>query len=517
MAAKLFRHAKLDVNALCQLASSLRHGRPCSCDPDQAPQGGSLYWVVFVVFDDAVEWVFRSPRPDGVVQADETISKLLASEAATLRYIRSHSAIPVPEVYAYSPSKNNDIGVPYILMSKAAGFLLRKKWENPGLQQTALSTEEKSKILSQLGTITWQLSQLRFEEIGSLFEDNGHIQIKSCLSRGLVESERDTLDDLPRGPFSSEMLYFDALVSGFLQHVECLQLFHHCFLAPIPTRKNYDDHEEFRKACDHWNNFVILGSKIDGSDNRVDYTIVGDFLREMVSKETLWPSRNINAKGFPLHHPDLSVNNIFINDNCDITCIIDWAFCSSVPASILFMAPGLPMSRDELDAPLVAAFEEGLNEAMQADHGEDSMQIYHHTPAMFPAKRIIWSFSRLISFDSIGDYYLFDNIWQLSDQNNVDFLTFFRLKESSDHYLQLHKEMRQYDEPPDVTKKQEIELSQRDMLGLTVSRKLSLVSEWTSRYRKDDTQGIRRNGGHFVADDKLWRWILNSLEQAGLS
>ncbi|KAI1911238.1 hypothetical protein LOZ39_006254 [Ophidiomyces ophidiicola] len=509
MAAKLFRHAKLDVNALCQLASSLRHGRPCSCDPDQAPQGGSLYWVVFVVFDDAVEWVFRSPRPDGVVQADETISKLLASEAATLRYIRSHSAIPVPEVYAYRSSLYSH--------EQSSRFSAQKEVGKPRI--TANSSVNGREIQDSITTRNYnlQLSQLRFKEIGSLFEDNGHIQIKSCLSRGLVESERDTLDDLPRGPFSSEMLYFDALVSGFLQHVECLQLFHHCFLAPIPTRKNYDDHEEFRKACDHWNNFVILGSKIDGSDNRVDYTIVGDFLREMVSKETLWPSRNINAKGFPLHHPDLSVNNIFINDNCDITCIIDWAFCSSVPASILFMAPGLPMSRDELDAPLVAAFEEGLNEAMQADHGEDSMQIYHHTPAMFPAKRIIWSFSRLISFDSIGDYYLFDNIWQLSDQNNVDFLTFFRLKESSDHYLQLHKEMRQYDEPPDVTKKQEIELSQRDMLGLTVSRKLSLVSEWTSRYRKDDTQGIRRNGDHFVADDKLWRWILNSLEQAGLS
>lgn len=55
---------------------------------------------------------------------------------------------------------------------------------------------------------------------------------------------------------------------------------------------------------------------------------------------------------------------------------------------------------------------------------------------------------------------------------------------------------------------------QRDMVGLAVSRKLTLVSEWTSRYRKIDNKGIRRNGSIFVADDRLWKWILRSLEQA---
>ncbi|QSS65473.1 hypothetical protein I7I51_06316 [Histoplasma capsulatum] len=54
------------------------------------------------------------------------------------------------------------------------------------------------------------------------------------------------------------------------------------------------------------------------------------------------------------------------------------------------------------------------------------------------------------------------------------------------------------------------------MVGLTVSRKLTLVSEWTCRYRKHDPKGIRRNGNNFVADDKLWKWVLESLNQAGL-
>jgi len=45
--------------------------------------------------------VLRSPRTDGGIKSDETNLILLASEAATLKYIKANSAIPVPEVFAY--------------------------------------------------------------------------------------------------------------------------------------------------------------------------------------------------------------------------------------------------------------------------------------------------------------------------------------------------------------------------------------------------------------------------------
>ncbi|OAL73061.1 protein kinase subdomain-containing protein [Trichophyton violaceum] len=482
MPLSIFRYAVFNVDALCQLASSLRFGRCCCCDVTQVPVGGSLYWAVFVYFDDGVEWVFRSPRYDGAIRSLATIQKLVASEAATLKYINSYSAIPVPEVYAYSCSKDNSVGVPYILMSKAKGSPLSTKWEPRGSQKSALSLKEKAKVLSQLGSITWQLSQLRFEKIGSLFEEeDGHFRVGSCLSRGLVDFNRDSLDELPRGPFCCENEYVDALVSGFLQHAECLQLHHHCFFAPLPTRKRYNNDSEYRRACEQWNNFVTLGSKIDGSDNRTDYMVVGHSLRAIAStwtmKGTAAGPRDTNLE-FVLHHPDLNVNNIFVDDDCTITCIIDWAFCSSVPLSVLLMAPGLPQSRDELEAPLIAAFEDGL-----------------------------------MSLDSLGDYSQFKEIWQLSDQNNLDFSTFFQSQQRSDSYVKKHEEMKQDDEPVDRVMRGEAAYFQRDIVGLAVSRKLTLVSEWTSRYRKNDNKGIRRSGSIFVADDRLWKWVLRSLEQ----
>lgn len=58
--------------------------------------------MISLVFDDGVEWVFRSPRPYKYYGLTEEIAAtVLASEAATLKYIKANSSIPVPEVFSY--------------------------------------------------------------------------------------------------------------------------------------------------------------------------------------------------------------------------------------------------------------------------------------------------------------------------------------------------------------------------------------------------------------------------------
>jgi hypothetical protein len=97
--ANIFLHAKFNLQALLRLAERLRN-RPCSCNLSQKPLSGSLNWVIFLTFDDGVEWLFRSPRT--YYGLDEEIAgRLLASEAATLKYIKENSSIPVLEVFSY--------------------------------------------------------------------------------------------------------------------------------------------------------------------------------------------------------------------------------------------------------------------------------------------------------------------------------------------------------------------------------------------------------------------------------
>jgi serine/threonine protein kinase len=123
-----------------------------------------------------------------------------------------------------------------------------------------------------------------------------------------------------------------------------------------------------------WNDFVAVRGKTDSSDNRLDYIIVGDALRDIVRKLELL---TVNSETFPLCHPDLSVNNIYVDDDYNITCIIDWAFASSIPESMLLTTPGLPQYRDEISSELHIPFIDGFISAMPRSIEERSIHRYH--------------------------------------------------------------------------------------------------------------------------------------------
>lgn len=100
--ANIFARGKFDAAALLQIARNIRQV-PCWCDEGQDPKDGSFNWVIFICFQDGVEWVFRSPRSsDSYGLKQDIASELLASEVATLKYLRAKSDIPVPEVFSYS-------------------------------------------------------------------------------------------------------------------------------------------------------------------------------------------------------------------------------------------------------------------------------------------------------------------------------------------------------------------------------------------------------------------------------
>jgi hypothetical protein len=101
MSGGIFAYAKFNLDALLLLAKKLR-GHPCTTDISKRPKTGSLNWVIFIVFNDGVEWVLRSPRngPMAIV-TNESASKMLISEASTLKYLKEFTSVPVPEVYSF--------------------------------------------------------------------------------------------------------------------------------------------------------------------------------------------------------------------------------------------------------------------------------------------------------------------------------------------------------------------------------------------------------------------------------
>jgi hypothetical protein len=184
--------------------------------------------------------------------------------------------------------------------------------------------------MSQLGAIMSELSDHHFGKIGSIFNDgNGSYFVGECLSPSLTWQERDSLE-LDRGPFNEERDYLISLILAFTSHAQELPLTPHTFFAPVPDMLDYKSIVSYRTAARRWNDFVAVGQKVDHSKNLLFYCIAGQFLREMI------PHISSSARNsFTLSHPDLNLGNLYVDDNFNITCIIDWSSASSGPITEL--------------------------------------------------------------------------------------------------------------------------------------------------------------------------------------
>lgn len=228
-----------------------------------------------------------------------------------------------------------------------------------------------------------------------------------------------------------------------------------------------------------------MGSKIDNSENRVDWVVAGDVLSDQTRG---WTGDFLNGLSsgseprFAIHHPDLSVNNIFVDEESNIGCIIDWAFCSTVPLSTLLTAPGLPWSRYELDVSLSSMFELGFQHALRGNTELHDIGTDLYFCKVLSRSRPMWLFSRVVTFDSTADFHLFQVIWDLLGNPSQSAVELFRSKQTLQEYKLLHGELKEDDQTESQTAKLEPEYFGNDIERLAISRKLTLVSEWSSRY-----------------------------------
>ncbi|KAL1850970.1 hypothetical protein VTK73DRAFT_9588 [Phialemonium thermophilum] len=496
--ARIFTYGEFNLDALLALASRLR-SRPCTADSSRMPMIGSLNLVVFVAFDDGVEWVYRSPKLSGSLgrtMADETASKLLVSEVATLRYLRTQCAVPVPEVYSFSGTSDNDIGAPYILMSKAAGRPLsdydwldmRGRW--PGFSSPVsclpLAEHGRDKIMRQLGLIMSRLlnANAHFGKIGSLVaEHDGSYSVGECLSPALVWQTRDALEDVRRGPFETESAYFDSLVSVFITHAKEFWLVPHCFFAPHPSALDYASRESYHAATKRWHVFCEY-AQLDGSvENRLAYCVAGHLARQMI------PSFASSRRDFVLSHPDLHAGNVFVDDDFNVTYIIDWGSAYAGPVAELLATPGLCGSSSPPPESLTAAYREGFTQ------GGVKVE-----PEQWEKAGMVWFFTRLVRLVARQDMALFQGLYEAVHKTKLEDIRGLLREQSEQEFgRQVLAELREYDdEAEDEDKKQrEDKITRtRGVRDPATARKLTLMYQMNPL---------------FVADRRLWRWLEDAL------
>lgn len=379
-------------------------------------------------------------------------------------------------------------------MSKAEGRTLAEYYwvpvSTPGyeLPWPLLPVPEggREKVMSQVGAMMSQLSDLRFDSIGSIFEDgDGGYSVGECLSPSFTWQSRDELEGINRGPFSEESQYLDSLISMFTEHAKELELKTHGFFAPSPMLSDYPDLGSYQAAGRRWNDFVMIGAKLESSKNRLDYCIAGELIREML------PRISTGDDSFTLSHPDLNVGNLFVDDDLNVTCIIDWGSASVGPVTELLSTPGLGSSTLPLPDPLIAAFRTGFSRRPVQPHYWEKADM-------------MWHLARLVRLLSSQDYTLFRALYEIVHQvEGEDIPRLFDERAAREHNRRLFAALEE-----DGFSEEEVEEAERAAFGsakpgtverIAVARKLTVMSQ------------INRG---FLADHRLWRWIQAFFEQS---
>ena len=114
-----------------------------------------------IEFDDKLYWVSRFRLSVDELDMDKSHAQNLQSEFHTMKYIKEHTSIPLPEVYDFNVSsdpESNKVGWPYLMMEALNGRTLIGTFEE------VIPLAHQDKVLSQLANYRDQLSSLRFSK-----------------------------------------------------------------------------------------------------------------------------------------------------------------------------------------------------------------------------------------------------------------------------------------------------------------------------------------------------------------
>ncbi|RDL33120.1 uncharacterized protein BP5553_08559 [Venustampulla echinocandica] len=294
--------ASIDCSKICDLASTFHpQGKPCRvfCEPKK----GSYNICFFIVFlsdegDTNEKWVIRIPLTPRLAFPEEK----MRSEIATMKYITSKTSIPIPQLHGYGFSQTHPSGLTFMLISYIPGDRLSDH-NLPTLNPPLLSH-----LHTQLADIFIQLRHCEFPHIGSL--------------------TLDPIDD--RTPI---FVHNRALSIDINDHE----------LEGLSPTSIIGPSKIYRTAIDYiYAQTQLLFNQFDKQQNSVyseadaRYHLYG--LHQFRSILMGWLRREYNEGPFILMHGDFRTANILVDQNLNITGVLDWEWSRTVPVQ-MFLPP----------------------------------------------------------------------------------------------------------------------------------------------------------------------------------
>ncbi|KAF2006618.1 hypothetical protein P154DRAFT_600646 [Amniculicola lignicola CBS 123094] len=269
---------------------------------------GSYHRCITVAVRGSGEFVVRVPAISRNAWSDGDAYNL-RSEVGTMGFIRDMTRVPVPKVIGWDDSGDNVIGAPFIMMEAVKGKKAADVWYDlpDGWKRGNDTSDEdeefsadfpppelerrRQNILRSLASLLADLSKIKFDSIGQLNFD----QDSSKPPVGRSYYWDDYSDELRERPaLDSSSQYWDRKLQDAYSIVD----------------RNFQ------------NPHLAKGIKI--------------FLSSIVKSPSVPRSKGLdqNKETFVLTHPDLDIQNIFVDENGYVVGIIDWDQTTTVPHCI---------------------------------------------------------------------------------------------------------------------------------------------------------------------------------------
>ncbi|KAI1102469.1 hypothetical protein F4804DRAFT_312893 [Jackrogersella minutella] len=282
---------KINISAFTARASELRQGIPCSISLhhyDKAIHSvmGGMNYHAEINFDDGIKWMARIRRSNATSPPPVLRDYILQSEVATLKFLQKTS-VPAPKVFDFAlDHADNPVGVGYILMEKLPG---------KSLIWASTNQDQRTKIMNQLADIFIELRKYPFDLIGSL-DHQGDCHVAALAREALTDFENSGMRTM--GPFSSIKEYYESEIKLILDLILRQELYSkHAVDAYLTHRYLFD-------------------------------------LIPLVSSSSVQSDQN-----FYLKHADDKGDHILVDEEFNITGIIDWEWAHTAPSSLAFNSP----------------------------------------------------------------------------------------------------------------------------------------------------------------------------------
>ncbi|KAI0102576.1 kinase-like domain-containing protein [Nemania sp. FL0031] len=264
-----------------------------NCDANLTHFTSGFNNVVFeLAFSDNVYWIARVPYK--TLNTSQRTS--LLSEIATMKIIKEHTTVPLPQVFDSEATANQPFGYPYILMEYLGGHTL------PQGLAFSIPPQHRAKVARQLANVFAELQNLTFSRIGRLWCGENIDQPVEIIAMDWHPSP---------GPLNTSLEYF----YNQRQHEN------------RETMAIYPDVPDWLTAC--W----VLKTALT-------HIVLEDRVRGP----------------FPLCHLDLHYGNMLFDREYNLTGIIDWSSSQAAPLEQLSVCPELytfPGLSDEENQPIV--------------------------------------------------------------------------------------------------------------------------------------------------------------------